>query len=366
MQEAWEVLLITEEIWCDVTGTVESDIDDYNWFDLSVEQKAAAEFLGYTEEIWCTVDGAWVCDPEYPFSKYSSMTWDQLPSDIRKLYETLLYTEESWDGDVPSPIEEKDWYDLTEEQRAAAITLGYTEELWCTDEDTSTWACDPISSPTKLPTPPPGEMVTIKVDIMTDMYPGDTSWELVSLCPGGGKIATGGGYSLADELYSAVHVTARSRFRFRIDDSWGDGICCSLDPGSYNVHMDGSLVASGGKFDFSEMAEFGECEGAVKTFKVDILTDAYPEDTSWTLRDTCEGGGEIASGGGYTVAGQLYSKEFSVSRNSAFEFNIKDSHGDGICCSVGDGSYEMYMDGTLVASGGNFGTSEKKIFGECS
>ena len=45
-----------------------------------------------------------------------------------------------------------------------------------------------------------------------------------------------------------------------------------------------------------------------------------------------------------------------------YEFTIVDSYGDGICCSYGEGSYTVSLDGEVVASGGGFGTSETSVF----
>ena len=36
-----------------------------------------------------------------------------------------------------------------------------------------------------------------------------------------------------------------------------------------------------------------------------------------------------------------------------------------ICCSVGSGSYNVYMDNELIILGGTFGSTETVSFGEC-
>merc|ERR1712157_314825 len=135
--------------------------------------------------------------------------------------------------------------------------------------------------------------------------------------------------------------------------------------GEYNVYMDDTLVASGGDFGSDDTVFFGECGDAQETsIWVDIWSDDYPSKTSWKLFDSCPGGGEVASGSGYTDSEQLYSfgDEF---RNSRFMFTIEDAYGDGICCSLGAGAYEVYRDDILVASGGNFGFTATTSFGEC-
>ena len=45
-----------------------------------------------------------------------------------------------------------------------------------------------------------------------------------------------------------------------------------------------------------------------------------------------------------------------------YNFSIFDSFGDGICCTYGDGSYSVTLDGVVVASGGDFASSETTGF----
>ena len=45
-----------------------------------------------------------------------------------------------------------------------------------------------------------------------------------------------------------------------------------------------------------------------------------------------------------------------------YVFTIYDAWGDGICCLYGSGEYNLYLDGSLIASGGDFGASESVQF----
>jgi len=229
-------------------------------------------------------------------------------------------------------------------------------------------SCGPTPSPnpTKKPTNVPDSDVTIRVELSTDSYPAETSWALMNVCPGGGEVASGGGYTAPGQFYSTDYVTSRGRFQFVISDAYGDGICCSAGSGEYNVYMDDTLVASGGVFGFDVTEFFGNCggDGQATSIRVDIRPDDNPSETSWTLFDTCPGGGEVASGSGYTNPEQLYSTKY-VTRKSRFTFTIEDAWGDGVCCSSGSGSYKVYKDNTLVASGGEFGFTQTTSFGGC-
>ena len=97
-------------------------------------------------------------------------------------------------------------------------------------------------------------------------------------------------------------------------------------------------------------------------FTLTITLDNYPEETSWTV--TNSSGNTVASGGTYGSQpdGSTVTENFSLS-DGDFTFTINDSYGDGICCSYGSGSYSLESsDGTTVASGGNFTSSEATEF----
>ncbi|KAA3630285.1 MAG: hypothetical protein DWQ02_18175, partial [Bacteroidetes bacterium] len=94
-----------------------------------------------------------------------------------------------------------------------------------------------------------------------------------------------------------------------------------------------------------------------------INLDNYPEETSWIIRNS--GGTTVASGGTYgsqpdgsTVV------EVACLVDGCYDFIIYDSYGDGICCGYGNGSYILTddSDGSTLASGGNFGSSETTNF----
>ena len=93
---------------------------------------------------------------------------------------------------------------------------------------------------------------------------------------------------------------------------------------------------------------------------VNILTDNYPGETSWSIFD--DAGNEIITGGGYTQQATNYSDVVCVPYG-CLDFVIYDSYGDGICCGYGQGSYEVVgPNGEVLASGGQFGSSETTNF----
>ncbi len=95
--------------------------------------------------------------------------------------------------------------------------------------------------------------------------------------------------------------------------------------------------------------------------QVDILTDNYPTETSWSIYNA--GSQFVAEGGGYGQANTLYSQLVCLD-TGCYVFTISDSYGDGICCAYGTGSYQVErLDSNIViADGGAFGSAESTSF----
>ncbi|HXH18705.1 MAG TPA: hypothetical protein VNJ07_06440, partial [Chitinophagales bacterium] len=213
---------------------------------------------------------------------------------------------------------------------------------------------------------------TIRIEIFTDNYPEETTWQLFDQSTG--LVIASDDLSIAGlpfTLYSwDVCVTSTGCYDFTINDAFGDGICCAEGSGYYNVYFNGALVTTGGAFFFSETTtDIGGCSSQgcpESTVALQIFTDNYPEETSWQLVDRSSGF-IIAQD---NLTGQpdqtLVTYEICVAANGCYTFTIFDSFGDGICCSFGNGYYNLYLDGILQATGGSFGTSDLASIGNCA
>jgi hypothetical protein len=104
---------------------------------------------------------------------------------------------------------------------------------------------------------------------------------------------------------------------------------------------------------FGSTFGYGQCPTHQSEIIVSILPDQYPEETTWNLKDS--EGNIIRSGG-------IGNDTFCVSDALCLTFTIFDTFGDGICCKYGIGKYELYFDGALMTTGGQFGYSESYIF----
>ena len=101
--------------------------------------------------------------------------------------------------------------------------------------------------------------------------------------------------------------------------------------------------------------------------RLDITFDNYAEETGWVMLLD----GNVIDFGGYDPAtgytfeyGGLDSFSKTWCLGSGFYTIVMfDYYSDGICCNYGNGSYSVTLgDGTVVASGGSFGSNESTSF----
>lgn len=94
---------------------------------------------------------------------------------------------------------------------------------------------------------------------------------------------------------------------------------------------------------------------------INFVFDNYPEETSWQILNSS---GQVVESGG-TYGSQADGSSLTITKCLAagcYTFKINDSYGDGICCAYGNGSYSVTSNGTTLASGGSFGSSESTNF----
>jgi len=126
----------------------------------------------------------------------------------------------------------------------------------------------PTKFPTNAPTPAPTAFACdtsvndlIEVDITTDPWPNEISWELFATCSGSEVLLnsnSGDGYTPNAAQPTDKTCAAPGRYLFRIKDGWGDGITGS---GGYQIKMNGSVefeLEQRGQYSEQEK-EFGQC-----------------------------------------------------------------------------------------------------------
>lgn len=137
-----------------------------------------------------------------------------------------------------------------------------------------------------------------------------------------------------------------------------------------NPVVDGNMMNST-SYTQPDQWDYLETDGGEYTFN--ITTDNYGYETFWQIADgngnvQASGGNPIVgpNGGGAQVAANtnpgayanntLYTESVTLTGADCFELLVVDDWGDGICCGVGQGSYELEDPyGNTIISGGQFG-----------
>ena len=103
---------------------------------------------------------------------------------------------------------------------------------------------------------------------------------------------------------------------------------------------------------FSCTQYFAQCPSGMAELIIEIVPDSYPSEISW----------DITSSGGIIASGASVGDTICIDTTQCNTFTIYDSYGDGICCGYGIGYYNLYIDGSLEATGGEYDNSESTSF----
>lgn len=147
--------------------------------------------------------------------------------------------------------------------------------------------------------------VEITFTILTDNYPGETTWSIADA--NGSVVMTGGPYSSSATTYSSTVCVDNGCYDLTINDSFGDGICCSYGTGNYVITSQGETLASGGEFASTETVNF--CiEGGEPDVPGCTNSTACNYDATATIDDgsceyeSCVCQGDVNGDGAITVA----------------------------------------------------------------
>lgn len=145
--------------------------------------------------------------------------------------------------------------------------------------------------------------------LVTDQYASETSWTLTR---NGSQVASGSGYA-NNSTYNISFDYGDGDYVFTINDSYGDGICCSYGNGSYTIR-DGNnaIIATGGNFTNSATEEF-------------CVAGGTPADT------------EAPSTPAGLASSNITTSSFDVSWNASSD-------------NVGVDGYNVYLNGSSVGS----------------
>eukprot|EP00808_Paulinella_micropora_P020872 g4634.t1 len=233
----------------------------------------------------------------------------------------------------------------------------------------------PVSAtPTRSSSPSPGSISpspspctdsTFILTIMLDNYPAETTFTLTQ---GNQVLLSDGPFpGQGGTVQTYRQCLSNGNYLLAMKDTYGDGICCAYGQGSFVVSLDDVVIAQGGQFTFQVDIPFtvgvpspspsvsvtpspSPCVDSIMVFTLTL--DRYPSETSFALTE----GNQVLLSDGSFAAGQegsvhTYRKCLG---DGDYLLAVQDSYGDGICCGYGQGSYELMLDGVMIASGGEF------------
>ena len=96
----------------------------------------------------------------------------------------------------------------------------------------------------------------VEVIIKTDDHPREISWQIVEVNKPDEVLMTGGGYERVDTYTESGLLMHGNEYQFKIEDCWGDGICCDSGSGNYTVKSGNSIIAEGGDFEDEDVTTF--------------------------------------------------------------------------------------------------------------
>ena len=120
--------------------------------------------------------------------------------------------------------------------------------------------------------------------LVLDDYGTETTWTLRRL---GQIVYQGGGYD--DGVDGEEHMynwcLEEGCYIFRIEDSYGDGLCCGYGEGSWTIlDPQGDIIATGGEFDELDQEQFCTDEMGTDRHNEFLDFDVYPNPTAGLLR----------------------------------------------------------------------------------
>ena len=197
----------------------------------------------------------------YELTEYSTVTWD-LEAEFAS--QPIFFTSNT---DCVTNTYEYAFLDPCTPYQFQAILPPGEHWLWMGDQAFAGNPCgggndDYVFTLTCEPLQPCENIVT--VEILTDDYPTETTWDLVYVATGE-VVGSGGPYSDPQTMYTAeacIDGDPTGCYLFTIYDSFGDGI--SLPPGFYSVYDPAFVLvcSGGGDFGYEESCYFGACEPA--------------------------------------------------------------------------------------------------------
>eukprot|EP00540_Astrosyne_radiata_P000604 CAMPEP_0116832582 /NCGR_PEP_ID=MMETSP0418-20121206/5972_1 /TAXON_ID=1158023 /ORGANISM="Astrosyne radiata, Strain 13vi08-1A" /LENGTH=560 /DNA_ID=CAMNT_0004461959 /DNA_START=50 /DNA_END=1732 /DNA_ORIENTATION=- len=103
--------------------------------------------------------------------------------------------------------------------------------------------------------------------------------------------------------------------------------------------------------------------------RLELTTDNFPGETTWEIRRISDNALMASSSSEPPLAASsVHVWTDCIDRGAFYEFIIRDSAADGLCCLFGVGGYTLSLDGETIFSSpeATFGSEEKTVFGSAA
>lgn len=105
-----------------------------------------------------------------------------------------------------------------------------------------------------------------------------------------------------------------------------------------------------------------ECPADDAIFLLELQTDNYGSETSWSLKETSSNTVVAKISPNSYAPNNGYVSSTCIAAGTEYTFTINDAYGDGICCSYGQGEFVGKVNGIEVFRGGTFTNQVVKTF----
>lgn len=138
-----------------------------------------------------------------------------------------------------------------------AAYAGGAVELRYVGTTSTSYRSDMAIDKLKISTGSTGGCTDVTLTLTLDNYPAETSWTVTD--DQGSTVMSGGSYHATNDkgvTKADVSCLEDGCYTFTINDTYGDGICCSYGNGSYSLSDGSTTLASGGSFTSSDATNF--------------------------------------------------------------------------------------------------------------
>jgi len=266
--------------------------------------------------------------------------------------------------------------------RSWVFTASPSATFMITSEPTMSPSMSKVPSSSSAPTSP--EQLVLVV-IRLDVYPDETSWEILDATDGA-VVFSGGEYDTIESFIfvnTTVSLDLNGVYDFVVYDRGSNGFCCdgfaavflgtegtesnylafvegnfgSIATQRFIASQAGVIVVSPAPSSVPSLVPSLEPSsssaptGVQVPITVEIHTDAFPSELGWSIFHAVNGRlvirvlpGAYSFLDGHAVVTEV----LSVDLGGTYIFEITDSYGDGICCQSGQGFVFIYL-GTIIS-----------------